>query len=221
MHTAPPPWGPHPGCPSSGHSGCLRRPVLLSQVFSPERTSKGPQVHVQPIHRPLQQEIFSFELSGGLPWGGPGPGSRLTVGAGKAKRNVCGLELPGQQVRVPQGGGQERMPGTRPLNVGGSRKNRAPQGTTAGATRWQNSDRRDSWEATGPGYLFPAVTSLSREATGNSCGTQPPSVLGGHWPELGERCCIYIGLISPAALHPLCFSVFAVYLIESLRKWET
>ncbi|CAN0469042.1 unnamed protein product [Rangifer tarandus platyrhynchus] len=97
------------------------------------------------------------------------------------------------------------MPGTRPLNVGGSRKNRAPQGTTAGATRWQNSDRRDSWEATGPGYLFPAVTSLSREATGNSCGTQPPSVLGGHWPELGERCCIYIGLISPAALHPLCF----------------
>ena len=91
-----------------------------------------------------------------------------------------------------------------PENAGGGGKNRGPQGTTAGATRWQNNGRRGSWEATGLGYLFPAGTSLSGEATGNSCGTQPPSVLGGHWPELGKRCCIYIGLASPAALHLLC-----------------
>ena len=112
---------------SSGLSGRLRRPVLRSQVFSPERTSRGPQVHVQPIHRPFQQEIFSFELSGGLPWGGPGPGSRLTVGAGKAKRSVCGPELPGQQVRAPQGGGQERMPRTRPRMRAAAERTGAPR----------------------------------------------------------------------------------------------
>ena len=112
---------------SSGLSGRLRRPVRRSQVFSPERTSRGPQVHVQPIHRPLQQEIFSFELSGGLPWGGPGPGSRLTVGAGKAKRNMCGLELPGQQVRAPQGGGQGRMPRTRPRMRAAAERTGAPR----------------------------------------------------------------------------------------------
>ena len=86
-----------------------------------------PQVHIHPIHRPLQQEIFSFELSGGLLWGGPGPGSRLTVGAGKAKKNVCGLELPGQQVRAPQGGGQERMPGTRPRMRAAAERTGAPR----------------------------------------------------------------------------------------------
>ena len=92
-----------------------------------------------------------------------------------------------------------------PVNARGGGKNQSPRGTTAGATLWQNTDRRGSWETTGLGYLFPGGTSLSRDAIGSSCGTQTPSVPGGHWPELAKSCYVYMGLSSPAALHPLRF----------------
>ena len=104
-----------------------------------------------------------------------------------------------------------------PVNVLSGGKNQSPQGTTAGATLWQNTDLRGSWETTGLSYLFPAGTSLSGEAIGSSCGTQIPSVLGGHWPELGKRSCIYIHLTSPAALHLLCSGAYILLLPASAR----
>ena len=179
---------------SSGVSGCLRRSLLLLSSPFPREDLQSctlwPQVHIQPIHRPLQQEIFSFELCRGFPQGGPGPGSRLTMGSRKANRNVCGLKLPGQQVWVPQRDGQERMPGMHPWMCSVAERTRAhreplqepPSGRTltSGALgrprAWVTCSRQEPpWAEK---QLEAAVALKSRlcwAATGQSWGRGPAS----------------------------------------------